>query len=94
MAIIVDNDTRLLVQGITGVAGSGDARVWPIVNDAGRSLVVLHLRGPRDELVVELLTTQLHRFLERTLGAVPIGTEGSRLDLDAVIEQLLASENH
>lgn len=82
-----------LVQGISGVAGAGDVRVWPIVNDAGRSLVVLHLRGPREELVVELLTTQLHRFLGRTLGVVPLGTEGTRLDLDSVVEQLLAPEN-
>ncbi len=82
----------VLVQGMTGVAGAGHARVWPIVNDAGRSLVVLHLEAPQGELVAEILTTQLDRFLRRTTGLVPLGTEGEHLDLDGVIEQLLESE--
>ena len=81
----------VLVQGITGVAGAGQARVWPIVNDAGRSLVVLHLEAPQGELVGEVLTTQLDRFLGRTTGLVPLGTEREHLDLDGVIEQLLTS---
>ncbi|GAA1475695.1 hypothetical protein GCM10009623_01410 [Nocardioides aestuarii] len=82
----------VLVQGITGVAGAGHARVWPIVNDAGRSLVVLHLESPQGELVAEVLTTQLDRFLGRTTALVPLGTESERLDLDALVEQLLTSE--
>jgi hypothetical protein len=81
----------VLVQGITGVAGAGHARVWPIVNDAGRSLVVLHLESPQGELVAEVLTTQLDRFLGRTTGIVPLGTESEHLDLDQVIGQLLTS---
>ena len=71
--------------------GAGQARVWPIVNDAGRSLVVLHLEAPQGELVGEVLTTQLDRFLGRTTGLVPLGTEREHLDLDGVIEQLLTS---
>lgn len=81
-----------LLEGITGVAGVGDARVWPIVNDAGRSLVVVHLRAPH-ELVAELRTTQLHRFLDRTLAVVPLGTEGAWLDVDGAIDQLLAADS-
>ncbi len=81
-----------LLEGITGVAGVGDARLWPIVNDAGRSLVVVHLRAPH-ELVVELRTTQLHRFLDRTLAVVPLGTEGAWLDVDGAIDQLLAADS-
>lgn len=82
----------VLVQGVTGVAGAGQARVWPIVNDAGRSLVVLHLESPQGELVAEVLTTQLDRFLGRTTALVPLGTESDLLDLDALVEQLLTSE--
>lgn len=82
----------VLVQGVTGVAGAGHARVWPIVNDDGRSLVVLHLESPEGELVAEVLTTQLDRFLGRTTALVPLGTEGDHLDLDGLVEQLLASE--
>lgn len=82
----------VLVQGVTGVAGAGHARVWPIVNDAGRSLVVLHLESPQGELVAEVLTTQLDRFLGRTTALVPLGTESELLDLDTLVEQLLTSE--
>lgn len=81
----------VLVQGVTGVAGAGHARVWPIVNDAGRSLVVLHLESPQGELVAEVLTTQLDRFLGRTTALVPLGTESELLDLDSLVEQLLTS---
>ena len=82
----------VLVQGVTGVAGAGHARVWPIVNDAGRSLVVLHLESPQGELVAEVLTTRLDHFLGRTTALVPLGTESELLDLDTVVEQLLTSE--
>lgn len=82
----------VLVEGIEGVAGAGHARVWPIVNDAGRSLVVIHLQSPQGELVGEVLTTQLDRFLGRTAGLVPLGAEGEHLDLDGLVEQLLTSE--
>lgn len=82
----------VLLRGISGVAGAGHARVWPIVNDAGRSLVVLHLETVDGELVAEVLTTQLDHFLGRTLAAVPLGTESGLLDLDGVIEALLSAE--
>lgn len=83
----------VLLRGISGVAGAGHARVWPIVNDAGRSLVVLHLETPHGELVAELLTTSLDHFLGRTTAAVPLGTESDLMDLDGLIEALLTSES-
>lgn len=81
----------LLLQAVTGAAGTGAARAWPIVNEHGRALVVLHLTAPGHDVVLELLTTQLDRFLGRTRALVPLGTEGDHLDVDAVVDQLLAT---
>lgn len=81
----------LLTQAITGAAGTGDARAWPVVDEHGRSLVVLHLRADDDEVVLELLTTELDRFLGRTRALVPLGTESEHVDVDAVVAQLLSS---
>jgi hypothetical protein len=81
----------LLAQAITGAAGAGDARAWPVVDEHGRSPVVLHLRRDDHEVVLELLTTELDRFLGRTLALVPFGTESEHVDVDAVVMQLLSS---
>ena len=81
----------LLAQAITGATGTGDVRAWPMVDEHGRSLVVLHLRNSDREVVLELLTTQLDRFLGRTLALVPCGTESEHVDVDAVVAQLLSS---
>ena len=81
----------LLVQGITGATGMGDARAWPMIDRTGRALVVLHLRSAQDEVVLELLTTQLDLFLGRTLALVPLGDESQLLDVDGVVAQLLAA---
>jgi hypothetical protein len=81
----------LLAQAITRATGAGDVRAWPVVDDDGRSLVVLHLRSGDQEVVLELLTTQLDRFLGRTLALVPFGTESEHVDVDAVVARLLSS---
>jgi hypothetical protein len=62
-----------------------------VVDEHGRSLVVLHLRRDDHEVVLELLTTELDRFLGRTLALVPFGTESEHVDVDAVVMQLLSS---
>ena len=53
--------------------------------------MVLSLTAPHGEVVGEVRTNQLYRFITRTLAMVPLGTESERLDVDAVVAQLLAS---
>jgi hypothetical protein len=77
----------LLLQGLTDPAGDGDISLWPSVDDEGRAAVVIELRSPQGRLVAQLLTNDLHRFLTRTLAAVPLGSEV--VDVDSMIESLL-----
>ncbi len=81
----------LLVQAITGAVGMGDVRAWPIVNELGFSLVVLHLASGEHHVGLELLTTHLDLFLGRTRALVPLGTESDHLDIDSLVDQLLAT---
>ena len=82
----------LLAQGVTDPAGEGDICLWPHVTDEGRAVVVLSLHSTHGELVGEVRTNQLYRFLTRTLAMVPLGTESEWLDVDAVVAMLLGSE--
>lgn len=88
----VELDRSVLAQGVTDPAGEGDICLWPHVTDEGRAVVVLSLCSATGELVGEVRTNQLYRFLTRTLALVPLGTESDQLDVDAVVEQLLGSD--
>ena len=81
----------LLVRAITDPAGAGDVCLWPNLDAEYRAVVLLSLGAPQGELVVEIRTNQLYRFLTRTLAMVPFGTESEWLDVDAVVAQLLGS---
>jgi hypothetical protein len=79
----------VLLLGLTDPAGRGDLRLWPSIDECGRAVVVLEFRSPHGRLTAQASTTEIHRFLSRTLVAVPAGTESSRLDLDGLVDALL-----
>jgi len=81
-----------LTRGIAEPVGGGRISLWPSVTAEGRAVVVMSVTSPHGDLVCEIRTNQLHRFLARTFALVPVGTESSRLDLDAVVERLLTSD--
>ncbi|MGH3362354.1 MAG: SsgA family sporulation/cell division regulator [Nocardioides sp.] len=78
----------LLSRGLTDACGDGDVRITPGVDRTGRSVVVLEFRSPDGYLIGRAGTSQVFRFLTRTLAAVPFGTE--TVDVDALIRELLA----
>ncbi|MGW7378597.1 SsgA family sporulation/cell division regulator [Streptomyces sp. NPDC054794] len=80
---------ELLVEGVFRPCGQGDVRVWPTKVD-GRSVVLMALSSPDGEALLEAPTAQVSAWLERTLRAVPPGTEGEQLGMDHVLDQLLA----
>ena len=80
-----------LARGITEPVGGGRISLWPSLTSDGRAVVVVSASSPDGDLVCEIRTSQLHRFLTRTFALVPVGTESDHLDLDAVVEQLLTS---
>ncbi|MFI9251403.1 SsgA family sporulation/cell division regulator [Streptomyces sp. NPDC053069] len=79
----------LLVEGVFRPCGQGDVRVWPTKAD-GRRVVLMALSSPDGEALLEAPVPQVSAWLERTLRAVPPGTEGGQLGIDDALDQLLA----
>ncbi|GJF20651.1 MULTISPECIES: SsgA family sporulation/cell division regulator [Streptomyces] len=80
---------ELLVEGVFRPCGHGDVRVWPSKAE-GRSVVLMALSSPDGEALLEAPSAQVSAWLERTLRAVPPGSEGARLGLDDGLAELLA----
>ena len=79
----------LLVDGVFRPCGHGDVRVWP-TNADGRGVVLMALSSPDGIALLEAPAPQVSAWLERTLRAVPPGTEGGQPGLDDALDQLLA----
>ncbi|KOV59148.1 SsgA family sporulation/cell division regulator [Streptomyces sp. MMG1121] len=79
----------LMVEGVFRPCGHGDVRVWPTKVD-GRSVVLIALSSPDGDALLEAPVPQVSAWLERTLMAVPPGTEGAQLGIDDALDQLLA----
>ncbi|MCW5252719.1 MULTISPECIES: SsgA family sporulation/cell division regulator [unclassified Streptomyces] len=80
---------ELLVEGVFRPCGQGDVRVWPSRSE-GRGVVLMALSSPDGEALLEAPSAQVSAWLERTLRAVPPGSEGPHLDLDEGLAALLA----
>ncbi len=82
---------ELLVEGAFEPAGAGDVLVWPSLNEAGHAVVVITLSSPSGEFTGEIPTKDVFPFVQDMLATVPSGQESELLDVDAAIEQLLAT---
>ncbi|MCX4575261.1 SsgA family sporulation/cell division regulator [Streptomyces sp. NBC_01571] len=80
---------ELLVEGVFRPSGHGDVRVWP-TKVAGRGVVLMALTSPDGDALLEVPATQVSAWLERTLRAVPPGSESEQLGLDDGLAELLA----
>ena len=80
----------LLIRGLTTPVGDGDVHVCPSINDRGRAVVIVELSSPDGHLVTEAHTDQVFTFVQNSLKVVPEGEESQHLNLDSMIEQLLA----
>ncbi|MGW0813727.1 SsgA family sporulation/cell division regulator [Streptomyces viridiviolaceus] len=80
----------LLVEGVFRACGHGDVRVWPSKAD-GRSVVLMALSSPDGDALLQAPTAQVSAWLERTLRAVPPGTEGGQLGIDDGLAELLGA---
>ncbi|MEU6402111.1 SsgA family sporulation/cell division regulator [Streptomyces sp. NPDC046985] len=80
---------ELLVEGVFRPCGHGDVRVWPSRAN-GSGVVLMALTSPGGEALLEAPAAQVSAWLERTLRAVPPGSEADRLGMDAGLAGLLA----
>ncbi|MFJ9742197.1 SsgA family sporulation/cell division regulator [Streptomyces sp. NPDC101166] len=80
---------ELMVEGVFRPCGQADVRVWPTKAD-GRGVVMMALSSPAGDALLEAPAEQVTAWLERTLRAVPPGTEAARLGLDDALTELFA----
>ncbi len=83
----------LLTDGLLGVCGAGDVRVWPCA-DPCRDVVYVELTSPSGYACFEASATVIADFLDRSFALVAPGTESDQMDLDAVLEGLLTTDEH
>jgi hypothetical protein len=53
-------------------------------------VVIIELRSPDGELLVQAPALEVNAFVNQTLTLVPEGTESSQFDIDELIGQLFA----
>lgn len=84
----------LLVEGMNGVAGSGDVQVWRADEPAGSQeghWVNIALSVPQGEAVLQMRQADLRQFLDRTQALIGYGSEHSHMQvaLDIAANELL-----
>lgn len=81
----------LLAEGAQNPAGQGDVTCWP-ATIGGDRVVCIALRSPSGQALLEAPAADIAAFLNRSYEVVPHGTEGSLLDIDGLIADLLAGQ--
>ena len=77
----------LVIESLTGPAGCGDVRMSPQHVD-GYDIVEIEIRSTDGRAVLEVDRDLLQQFVDASLALVPVGAEGSRMNLDAEILKL------
>jgi hypothetical protein len=81
----------LLAGGLSEPSGEGDVGIWPSTS-AGEDVLCLSLASPDGQALLVGDCAEVSGFVERTYDAVPSGEESGFIDLDALVEQLLADD--
>jgi hypothetical protein len=79
---------ELLAAGLQDPAGEGDVQVWPEDSDAA-DVLNLVLSSPFGEARFEAPLAATAEFLQSTYEIAPAGTEGSFINLDSELDELL-----
>ena len=77
----------LVIESLTGPAGCGDVRMSSQHVD-GYDIVEIEIRSTDGRAVLEVDRDLLQQFVDASLALVPVGAEGSRMNLDAEILKL------
>jgi len=80
----------LVIESLTGPAGCGDVRMSPQHVD-GYDIIEIEIRSTDGRAVLEVDRDLLQQFVDGSLALVPVGAEGSRMDLDAEIVKITRS---
>ncbi|GAA1355500.1 SsgA family sporulation/cell division regulator [Streptomyces beijiangensis] len=80
---------ELLVEGVFRACGHGDVRIWPTKVES-RNVILIALSSPDGDALLEAPSAQVAAWMERTLRAVPPGSETAQLGIDEGLAELLA----
>ncbi|MGW1496137.1 SsgA family sporulation/cell division regulator [Streptomyces sp. NPDC002402] len=80
---------ELLAQGMTAPAGIGDVKITPIGATQDPSFSI-ELEAPEGLARLEGLVAPVKSWLDKTYEAVPAGSEADAIDIDSILEELLA----
>ena len=75
---------------MTGPVGCGDIRMSP-QHVQGYDVIEIEIRSTDGRAVLEVDRDLLQQFVDGSLALVPVGAEGSRMDLDAQIVKITRS---
>lgn len=79
----------LLSDGVDNPAGCGDISVWPGKHE-GRDVLFLSLSSDTGQALLRTEIDEVRRFVRRTHEVVPNGRESDMIDIDVLINRLLA----
>jgi hypothetical protein len=79
----------LLKAGIHQPTGDGDVHIWPCLDSLGHAATIIELSSPDGEALIQARTDELYDFLAESETLVRSGTEGSYVDVEGALVQLL-----
>jgi hypothetical protein len=83
----------LLIDGRFEPAGAGDVVVFPFLDpETGSATTVLELRSPGGRFMSQVSQQALQSFVRAMLDSVPLGAESELIDLDRLVELLVAPQ--
>ena len=83
----------LLVDGLFEPAGEGDVVVFPFLDpETASAVTVLELRSPSGGFMAQLPQQELQAFVRAMLDSVPLGAESDLIDLDRLVDLLVAPQ--
>lgn len=80
----------LLDRGLTMPYGDGDVHMWPSLDYQGHAVLVIELSSDTGEFRAQARSRDVMRFLQRSYEIVPAGDESEHVDLDSLVDELLA----
>ena len=83
----------VLIDGLFEPAGEGDVVVFPFLDpETGSAVTVLELRSPDGTFMAQVAQQALQAFVRAMLDSVPLGAESDLVDLDRLVELLVAPQ--